>query len=84
MGYSVAAVPGAAPAKPRKWETAGRSGARRSNTPIHVLQPKDDRYGLGYDPYKNAAEFRDARKALRDRSNGAGPAVGAAAPDCLS
>lgn len=25
---------------------------------VYVRQPKQDRYGLGYDPYKHAPEFR--------------------------
>ncbi|CAL9111964.1 unnamed protein product [Musa acuminata var. zebrina] len=33
--------------------------------PEYVLQPKQDLYGLGYDPYKHAPEFRD-KKRLRE------------------
>eukprot|EP00250_Pteridium_aquilinum_P018132 c23961_g1_i1 orf=422-3370(-) len=29
------------------------------STPIYVINPKKDRYGFGFDPYKNAPEFRE-------------------------
>lgn len=31
------------------------------STPIYVINPKKDRYGFGFDPYKNAPEFRERR-----------------------
>lgn len=37
--------------------------AHRS-TPVFVIHPKNDLYGLGYDPFKNAPEFRE-RKYMR-------------------
>jgi len=33
-----------------------------ANTPIYVKQPKDNTFGLGYDPYRRAAEFSERRK----------------------
>ncbi|KAI5073409.1 hypothetical protein GOP47_0011422 [Adiantum capillus-veneris] len=30
-----------------------------TSTPIFVINPKKDRYGFGFDPYKNAPEFRE-------------------------
>ncbi|KAM0944272.1 putative G patch domain-containing protein [Dioscorea sansibarensis] len=35
------------------------------STPVYVLNPKQDVYGLGYDPFKHATEFRD-RKELHE------------------
>lgn len=34
--------------------------AHRS-TPVFVIHPKNDLYGLGYDPFKNAPEFRERK-----------------------
>lgn len=33
------------------------------STPVYVLNPKQDLYGLGYDPYKHAPEFREKKKS---------------------
>ncbi|KAJ4960699.1 hypothetical protein NE237_020609 [Protea cynaroides] len=38
------------------------------NTPVYVLNPKQDMHGLGYDPFKHAPEFRE-RKRLRVSGN---------------
>lgn len=35
-----------------------------SSTPVYVINPKQDLYGLGYDPFKQAPEFRE-KKRLR-------------------
>ncbi|KAH7682713.1 G patch domain-containing protein 1 [Dioscorea alata] len=35
------------------------------STPVYVLNPKQDVFGLGYDPFKHATEFRD-RKELHE------------------
>ncbi|CAN0902477.1 G patch domain-containing protein TGH [Linum grandiflorum] len=32
-------------------------------TPLYSLEPKQDSYGLGYDPYKHAPEFREQKRA---------------------
>ncbi|GAB2270203.1 hypothetical protein Dimus_005110 [Dionaea muscipula] len=32
-------------------------------TPVYVRDPKDDFYGLGYDPYKHAPEFREKQRS---------------------
>ncbi|KAK9203946.1 hypothetical protein WN943_014203 [Citrus x changshan-huyou] len=32
-------------------------------TPVYVLNPKQDLHGLGYDPYKNAPEFREKKRS---------------------
>ncbi|KAG8654276.1 hypothetical protein MANES_05G117300v8 [Manihot esculenta] len=33
------------------------------STPVFVLNPKQDMYGLGYDPYKHAPEFREKKRS---------------------
>ncbi|KAJ8752325.1 hypothetical protein K2173_003961 [Erythroxylum novogranatense] len=33
------------------------------STPVYVLNPKQDIYGLGYDPYKHAPEFREKKRS---------------------
>ncbi|EEF50668.1 RNA binding protein, putative [Ricinus communis] len=33
------------------------------STPVFVLNPKQDLYGLGYDPYKHAPEFREKKRS---------------------
>lgn len=67
MGYAGEAIEATGDALPqrklRKWERM-RSSAK-ANTPIYWMQTKDDRYGLGYDPYKNAEAFRSARASQR-------------------
>ncbi|OWM90328.1 G patch domain-containing protein TGH isoform X2 [Punica granatum] len=32
------------------------------STPVYVLDPKQDLHGLGYDPYKDAPEFREKKR----------------------
>lgn len=34
------------------------------STPIYVINPKNDYYGLGYDPYKNAPEFQERKRSV--------------------
>jgi homogentisate 1,2-dioxygenase len=82
MGYSLGALEAtggtALHRKPRKWE---RSGMRaKANTPIHQMQPKNDRYGLGYDPFQNAEAFRAAR-ANRRKAGAFAPAPQQHHPD---
>jgi hypothetical protein len=43
-----------------------------STTPIFVLQPKKDFYGLGFDPLKGAPEFRAAKRAKTEGFKGLG------------
>lgn len=40
------------------------------STPIYVINPKKDRYGFGFDPYKNAPEFRERqlKKEISDET----------------
>lgn len=33
-----------------------------SSTPVYVINPKQDLYGLGYDPFKQAPEFREKKR----------------------
>lgn len=33
------------------------------NTPVYVLTPKQDMHGLGFDPFKNAPEFRERKRS---------------------
>nr|XP_043607600.1 G patch domain-containing protein TGH [Erigeron canadensis] len=35
----------------------------QKTTPVYVLNPKQDRYGLGYDPFKGAPEFRENKRS---------------------
>ncbi|KAF3332758.1 G patch domain-containing protein 1 [Carex littledalei] len=42
---------------------------KSGNTPVYVLDPKQDMCGLGYDPFKHAPEFRDSKK-LRESKSG--------------
>ncbi|XP_074277999.1 G patch domain-containing protein TGH [Silene latifolia] len=41
-------------------------------TPVYVRQPKQDLHGLGYDPYKHAPEFREAKRSRLSGSNDIG------------
>ena len=45
-------------------------GVGPDNTPLYLLNPKNDVFGLGYDPYKNAEEFRKAKKSGIGRVGG--------------
>lgn len=38
-------------------------GQLSHSTPVYVLNPKQDLHGLGYDPYKNAPEFREKQRS---------------------
>ncbi|KAK4350407.1 hypothetical protein RND71_029720 [Anisodus tanguticus] len=37
-------------------------------TPVYMLNPKQDLHGLGYDPYKNAPEFREKKRSRLSES----------------
>ncbi|XP_021731354.1 G patch domain-containing protein TGH-like [Chenopodium quinoa] len=39
------------------------------STPVYVRQPKQDLYGLGYDPYKHAPEFREMKRSRLSGNN---------------
>lgn len=39
------------------------------STPLYVLNPKQDLYGLGYDPFKHAPEFQERKMLHESRSN---------------
>jgi hypothetical protein len=64
----------APPRKRRKWETD--SSSSHANTPMYLLEAKDNQYGLGYDPYANAEAFRRARQQRNAQAAGAAPPAG--------
>jgi G patch domain-containing protein 1 len=43
-----------------KWGTIG--GVSIENTPLYVLDPKEDVHGLGFDPFEGAEEFRSRKR----------------------
>eukprot|EP00775_Hariotina_reticulata_P010080 gene10080-10235_t len=43
-----------------KWGTIG--GISIENTPLYVLDPKEDLHGLGFDPFEGAEEFRSRKR----------------------
>ncbi|GLI62024.1 hypothetical protein VaNZ11_004601, partial [Volvox africanus] len=53
-----------------KWGSV--AGVSLENTPLYVLEPKEDLHGLGYDPFAGAEEFRQAAKR-RKVAEGLGP-----------
>lgn len=42
------------------------------STPVYILNPKQDLHGLGYDPYKNAPEFREKKRSRLSKSRETG------------
>ncbi|CAL5198514.1 unnamed protein product [Lathyrus oleraceus] len=42
------------------------------STPVYVLNPKQDLYGLGFDPYKHAPEFREMKRSRLSSKAGSG------------
>ncbi|XP_010547724.1 PREDICTED: G patch domain-containing protein TGH [Tarenaya hassleriana] len=38
------------------------------STPVYLLNPKQDLYGLGYDPFKHAPEFREKKRSRMSAS----------------
>ncbi|XLS46264.1 hypothetical protein HN51_003129 [Arachis hypogaea] len=42
------------------------------STPVFVLNPKQDLYGLGFDPYKHAPEFREKKRSRLSSKGGPG------------
>ncbi|TKY54961.1 G patch domain-containing protein TGH [Spatholobus suberectus] len=41
-------------------------------TPVYILNPKQDLYGLGFDPYKHAPEFREKKRSRLSSQVGPG------------
>lgn len=60
--------PAAAAGRSSKWGTI--SGVSIDNTPVYVLEPKEDLHGLGYDPFAGAAVFAAARKRKLEEQRG--------------
>lgn len=59
LGYSV--KPTATVVRKRqKWDT--EVGSSKESTPLHLLEPKHDLHGIGYDRFRNAEAFRQAWK----------------------
>ncbi|KAK7265042.1 hypothetical protein RJT34_32658 [Clitoria ternatea] len=42
------------------------------STPVYVRNPKHDLYGLGFDPYKHAPEFREKKRSRLSSKSGPG------------
>ncbi|KAL6759050.1 hypothetical protein V8C86DRAFT_1390599 [Haematococcus lacustris] len=55
------------------------AGVSLDNTPIYVLEPKQDQHGLGYDPFAGAEDFRAAKRQRQETSQQALKAAAAAA-----
>lgn len=47
-----------------KWGTV--AGVSIENTPLYVLEPKQDLHGLGFDPFEGAEEFRSRKRQKLD------------------
>jgi G patch domain-containing protein 1 len=64
------------PAGSSKWGTV--AGVSIENTPLYVLEPKQDLHGLGFDPFEGAEEFRSRKRqkldAARAQTGGLGQA----------
>ncbi|GIL51209.1 hypothetical protein Vafri_7283 [Volvox africanus] len=69
-GVGTAAPSRQAEEKGSKWGSV--AGVSLENTPLYVLEPKEDLHGLGYDPFAGAEEFRQAAKR-RKVAAGLGP-----------
>lgn len=63
------------PTRESKW---GRvAGVGPENTPLHLVPPKSDTHGLGFDPFKGAEEFRAAKRLRAEASRpGSNPREG--------
>lgn len=53
------------------------------STPVYVLNPKQDLYGLGFDPYKHAPEFREMKRSRPSSKTGSGHSKKISARDSL-
>lgn len=60
-----------------KWGTV--AGVSIENTPMYVLDPKQDLHGLGFDPFEGAEEFRSHKRQKLDNSRAQTGSLGAAA-----
>lgn len=59
---------GRAARRARRW---GRhAGVGPENVPLYLVEPKTDTHGLGHDPFKGAAEFREAKRRRQDEERG--------------
>lgn len=52
-----------------KWGTV--AGVSIENTPLYVLEPKQDLHGLGFDPFEGAEEFRSRKRQKLDAARAA-------------
>jgi hypothetical protein len=52
-----------------KWGTV--AGVSIENTPLYVLDPKQDLHGLGFDPFEGAEEFRSRKRQKLDAARAA-------------
>lgn len=52
-----------------KWGTV--AGVSIENTPLYVLEPKQDTHGLGFDPFEGAEEFRARKRQKQEASRAA-------------
>lgn len=57
------------PGASSKWGTV--AGVSIENTPLYVLEPKQDRHGLGFDPFEGAEEFRNRKRQKLDAARAA-------------
>jgi G patch domain-containing protein 1 len=60
IGAAAAAARDAAGSSSSKWGTI--AGVSIENTPMYVLDPKQDLHGLGFDPFEGAEEFRSRKR----------------------
>lgn len=66
----------AAAAKSSKWGTV--AGVSIENTPMYVLEPKQDLHGLGFDPFEGAEEFRSRKRQKLEAARAATGGLGRA------
>ncbi|KAL4547919.1 hypothetical protein Ndes2526B_g07136 [Nannochloris sp. 'desiccata'] len=72
-------------------ESTGGNGSRKDwgkvagvgpeNTPLHLVLPKHDVHGIGYDPFKGAEEFRNAAQQHHQQKYGGGRGAGTTTAD---
>lgn len=53
------------------------------STPVYVLNPKQDLYGLGFDPYEHAPEFREKKRSRLTSKTGSGLSENSSIRDSL-
>ncbi|KAK4257303.1 hypothetical protein QN277_006907 [Acacia crassicarpa] len=64
-------------------QTANDDLSFSKSTPVYILNPKQDLYGLGFDPYKNAPEFREKKRLRTSSKSGSGYGKGFSMKDSL-